>query len=130
MRIYQGREIGGKCEEGHRLENASRHRCVADVLSTLHNTALVVNSMTFEQNAAVSPYDRASRRGTILPYTLLPHPPSLPPALSLSRRIISLALSIVSTRTRAYLSSAVTRNELHCSNGTINIDGKFAPSRG
>lgn len=96
MRIYQGREIGGKCEEGHRLENASRHRCVADVLSTLHNTALVVNSMTFEQNAAVSPYDRASRRGTILPYTLLPHPPSLLPALSLSLAVLFLSPFLLS----------------------------------
>lgn len=38
------------------------HRAT-DVLSTLHNAALVVNSMTFEQNTAVSPCDRASRRG-------------------------------------------------------------------
>lgn len=43
------------------LENASCRRC--DVLSTLHNIALVVNSMTFEQNAAVSPYDGARRAG-------------------------------------------------------------------
>lgn len=72
------------------------HRAT-DVLSTLHNTALVVNSMTFEQNAAVLPYDRASRRvasrrgGTIPLYTLF-----LPPA-----RIISLSPFLLSrARTR------------------------------
>lgn len=58
--------------EEDRLEAASRdrrrrrrrrHRRRRYALSTLHNTALVVNSMTFEQNAAVSPYDRPSHRG-------------------------------------------------------------------
>jgi len=57
MRIYHERE---KASPSERKTVLRMHRAT-DVLSTLHNTALVVNSMTFEQNAAVSPYDRASQ---------------------------------------------------------------------
>lgn len=71
--------------------------------------------MTFEQNAAVSPYDAERRRAKVqffLIYTLLllflPFPPSPAPG------IIPLVLSIVSLLALgAYLSGAVTRNELH-----------------
>jgi len=72
--------------------------------SALHNTALVVNSMTFGQNAAVSPYAETPRRRQRQFFLIRPYSaPSLPP-----RSVFFIA----STRGRAYLSSAFVRNEL------------------
>lgn len=110
MQIYQVGGGGRRAMAVDRLEDASRRRC--DVLSTLHNIALVVNSMTFEQNAAVSPYD-GTRRAEGQFFLIRPYISFLSPFFSpLPSQI--LFLSIVSTRARAYLSGAVTRNELRC----------------
>jgi len=94
-------DLSGTREGVAEKKTVLRMHRATDVLSTLHNTALVVNSMTFEQNAAVLPYDGASRRDDSSLYALLTAPRARPYYFSLALSIVSSSRSGIFKR-RSY----------------------------
>lgn len=108
---------GGRREGGRGWTVSGMHRTVVATCSPLCIISLW--SLTRWHSNKMPPFrlrmGRVSRRGTILPYIYLSFPLFFSLSLSFSLAdIIPLALSIVSTHARAYLSGAVTRNELRC----------------
>jgi len=91
--VTEGRRAGGEMKEKRGFIKGARvaEERLEDAAcsSALHNTALVVNSMTFGQNAAVSPYDgdAASQGAAILSYMSSSSPLPMYIPLFLSSRL-------------------------------------------